>query len=117
LSGSRFRGARLCLRSGTNNNLAHINLGWLLNRERDGAFTERFKSLVGMPPLSYLIRWRMAVAGAALRSGKSLSAIAESVGYGSDVAFNSAFKRTTGRSPGRYRSEKEENVAWQSDLS
>jgi hypothetical protein len=25
------------LRSGTNNNLAHINLGWLLNRERDGA--------------------------------------------------------------------------------
>jgi AraC-like DNA-binding protein len=63
-------------------------------------FTERFKSLVGMPPLSYLIRWRMAVAGAALKTGKSLSAIAESVGYGSDVAFNSAFKRTTGRSPG-----------------
>jgi AraC-like DNA-binding protein len=80
------------------------------------AFTERFKSLVGMPPLSYLIRWRMAVAGAALRTSKSLSAIAESVGYGSDVAFNSAFKRTTGRSPGRYRSESEENGAGQSDL-
>jgi AraC-like DNA-binding protein len=79
-------------------------------------FTERFKSLVGMPPLSYLTRWRMAVAGAALRTGKSLSAIAESVGYGSDVAFNSAFKRTTGRSPGRSRSENEENVAGQSDL-
>lgn len=70
-------------------------------------FTERFKALVGLPPLSYLIRWRMAVAGAALRSGKSVSAVAESVGYGSDVAFNSAFKRTTGRSPGRYRSENE----------
>lgn len=72
-------------------------------------FTERFKALVGLPPLNYLIRWRMAVAGAALRTGKSLSAVAESVGYGSDTAFNSAFKRTTGRSPGRYRSQSEEN--------
>ena len=60
-------------------------------------FTERFKALVGMPPLNYLIRWRMAVAGAALRTGKSLSSIAESVGYGSDTAFNSAFKRLTGQ--------------------
>ena len=68
-------------------------------------FTERFKALVGLPPLSYLIGWRMAVAGVALRTGdKSLSAIAESVGYGSDTAFSAVFKRTTGRSPGRYRS-------------
>jgi AraC-like DNA-binding protein len=79
-------------------------------------FTERFKALVGLPPLNYLIRWRMAVAGAALRTGKNLSEIAESVGYGSDTAFNSAFKRTTGRSPGRYRSEKEDNAEGQSDL-
>lgn len=68
-------------------------------------FTERFKALVGLPPLNYLIGWRMAVAGIALRTGdKSLSAIAESVGYGSDTAFSAVFKRTTGRSPGRYRS-------------
>ncbi|MDM0059332.1 AraC family transcriptional regulator [Variovorax fucosicus] len=68
------------------------------------AFTERFKARVGMPPLRYLIDWRMAVAGAALRAGdKSLSVIAESVGYGSDTAFSSAFKRTMGQSPGRYR--------------
>lgn len=80
------------------------------------AFTERFKSLVGLPPLHYLIRWRMAVAGAALRTGKSVSAVAESVGYGSDVAFNSAFKRTTGRSPGRYRSEKVEKADRPTDL-
>lgn len=67
-------------------------------------FTEQFKALVGVPPLSYLIAWRMAVAGSALRAGnRSLADIAESVGYGSDAAFNSAFKRATGTSPGRYR--------------
>lgn len=68
------------------------------------SFTERFKALVGVPPLHYLIRWRMAVAGAALSAGKSLSETAESVGYLSDTAFSTAFKRSTGRSPGRYRS-------------
>jgi AraC-like DNA-binding protein len=69
-------------------------------------FTERFKAVVGLPPLHYLLRWRMAVASATLRAGQeTLSTVAESVGYGSDTAFNSAFKRTTGRSPGRYRSE------------
>jgi AraC-like DNA-binding protein len=68
------------------------------------AFTQRFKTLVGLPPLDYLMRWRMTVAGTELRRGdKSLSSIAESVGYASDTAFNSAFKRTIGQSPGRYR--------------
>jgi AraC-like DNA-binding protein len=73
-------------------------------------FTERFKAVVGIPPLKYLTDWRIAVASAALREGKSLSSIAESVGYGSDAAFNSAFKRLTGKSPGRYRSQTREPV-------
>ncbi|HTD73071.1 MAG TPA: AraC family transcriptional regulator [Steroidobacteraceae bacterium] len=68
-------------------------------------FAERFKALVGMPPLKYLTDWRISLASAALREGKSLSSIAASVGYGSDAAFNSAFKRLTGQSPGRYRSQ------------
>ena len=74
------------------------------------SFTERFKTLVGMPPLSYLIRWRMAVASSALRTTKEpLSEIAERVGYGSDTAFNSAFKKMTGDSPGRYRSARSQD--------
>ncbi|WP_374190095.1 helix-turn-helix transcriptional regulator [Rhizobium rhizogenes] len=69
------------------------------------AFTQRCKSLVGLPSLDYLMRWRMTVAGTELRKGdKSLSTVAESVGYASDTALNSAFKRTIGQSPGRYRS-------------
>lgn len=67
-------------------------------------FMERFKRLVGVPPMDYLIDWRMALAKAALQAGKSLSAVAEDVGYGSDAAFNAAFKRKTGQSPGRFRS-------------
>ncbi|CAN5476279.1 AraC family transcriptional regulator [soil metagenome] len=71
------------------------------------AFAERFKSLVGIPPLTYLTDWRMAVAGFALKtSGKSVAAVAESVGYGSDVAFSTAFRRATGSSPGRLKSKR-----------
>ncbi|NKI72721.1 helix-turn-helix domain-containing protein [Collimonas pratensis] len=70
-------------------------------------FTQRFKKFVGFSPLDYLLRWRMTVAGTELKNGTSLSKVAESVGYSSDTAFNSAFKRITGESPGRYRSKKE----------
>ncbi|MDB5620070.1 AraC family transcriptional regulator [Tardiphaga sp.] len=68
------------------------------------AFAVRFRNLVGQPPLEYLTQWRMAVARNALKNGTSLSSVAGSVGYASDTAFNAAFKRATGRSPGRYRS-------------
>ncbi len=69
-------------------------------------FMQRFKALVGLPPLEYLLRWRMTLASARLREGhKSLAQIAESVGYGSSSAFSLAFKRTTGQSPGHFRAE------------
>ncbi len=68
------------------------------------SFSERFKALVGLPPMEYLIRWRMTVARNALRHGKeSLSNIAASVGYASETSFSLAFKEMFGKSPGRYR--------------
>ena len=67
------------------------------------SFAERFKALVGMPPLTYLLRWRMALASAALERGERLSAIALEVGYSSETAFSAAYQRTTGCRPGRYR--------------
>jgi AraC-like DNA-binding protein len=66
-------------------------------------FAVRFRTLVGMPPLEYLTQWRMTIARRDLKSGKSLASVAESVGYASDTAFNAAFKRATGQSPGRFR--------------
>jgi AraC-like DNA-binding protein len=68
------------------------------------AFAERFKALVGEPPLSYLARWRLHSAARMLRSlDAKLTQIARQVGYQSDVAFHKAFKRVVGASPGEFR--------------
>lgn len=70
------------------------------------AFAQRFTSLVGEPPLTYLTWWRMTVAGQLLReSDAPLSAVAQRVGYASEFAFAKAFKREYGIAPGRYRRE------------
>jgi AraC-like DNA-binding protein len=75
------------------------------------AFIERFKDLVGLPPLEYLIRWRMTVAMDALKTGdENLASIAAAVGYASETTFSSTFKRMFGQSPGRFRSEARSRV-------
>lgn len=69
------------------------------------AFASHFKELVGDAPLVYLTRWRMHQASRLLRDGKrKLFEIANLVGYDSDGAFNKAFKRVVGVTPGEYRS-------------
>lgn len=71
------------------------------------SFAQRFKALTGVPPLRYLIEWRMAVASTALRSHhRTISEVAESVGYSSAAAFSSVFFRVMGRRPGQYRADK-----------
>ncbi|SDM61855.1 AraC family transcriptional regulator [Allokutzneria albata] len=68
------------------------------------AFAKRFTAIVGDTPLGYLTWWRMTMAARMLReSTKSLRAIADSCGYGSEYAFSKAFKRSYGVAPGRYR--------------
>lgn len=68
------------------------------------AFAQRFKELVGEAPLEYLTRWRMYQASRLIReSGQKMVDIAKRVGYDSDGAFNKAFKRAVGVSPGEYR--------------
>jgi AraC-like DNA-binding protein len=67
-------------------------------------FAERFRSVAGVPPLTYLLNWRMRLAEQALRDDDtSLSALAHSLGYTSDSAFSNAFKRVNGIAPRRYR--------------
>ncbi|BCJ58497.1 AraC family transcriptional regulator [Micromonospora endophytica] len=67
-------------------------------------FARRFSTLLGQPPLTYLTWWRMTTAARLLRqSDTPLSAIARRVGYASEFAFASAFKRQYGTAPGRYR--------------
>jgi AraC-like DNA-binding protein len=66
-------------------------------------FALKFKATVGVSPIDYLTRWRMLVAGDRLAtSGDPISVIALSLGYVSESAFSTAFKRVMGRSPRRY---------------
>jgi AraC-like DNA-binding protein len=67
-------------------------------------FAARFAAVVGQPPLSYLAAWRVFRAKSLLRDGSSrLAGIAGQLGYGSEAAFSTAFKRVTGIAPGAYR--------------
>jgi len=66
-------------------------------------FALKFKQMVGESPMEYLTRWRMLLAGDRLaNSSDSVSAIALSLGYESESAFSTAFKRVMGRSPRQY---------------
>ena len=68
------------------------------------AFAARFKELLGQTPLEYVTEWRMQKALVLLKQEeKKLAEVALSVGYESDAAFNKAFKRVVGVTPGEYR--------------
>jgi AraC-like DNA-binding protein len=67
------------------------------------SFAQKFKETVGDPPLEYLTRWRMLRAGDRLvHSGDPVAAIALSLGYESESAFSTGFKRVMGSSPRHY---------------
>lgn len=68
------------------------------------AFAERFTSVIGTPPMSYLATWRMQVAAQRLREcRRSVAQVAAEVGYESEAAFSRAFQREMGVSPARWR--------------
>ena len=66
-------------------------------------FFDRFRREVGVPPMEYLLRWRMAVAKDLL-CGDSVSVgeVAQRVGYSSSSTFSFAFARQVGASPMAY---------------
>ena len=68
------------------------------------AFAARFSSLVGVPAMQYVVRWRMHLAATWLRDdGVGLGELAGRLGYRSEAAFSRAFKRVVGTSPGTVR--------------
>lgn len=67
------------------------------------SFALKFKQTVGATPMEYLTRWRMLLAGDRLtNSSDSIFEIALSLGYESESAFSTAFKRVMGCSPRQY---------------
>jgi transcriptional regulator GlxA family with amidase domain len=70
------------------------------------AFFDRFTRVVGVPPMEYLLGWRMAVAKELLRRHDlGIAEVAERVGYGSASTFSTAFSRHVGKPPSRYARE------------
>ncbi|WP_373992080.1 AraC family transcriptional regulator [Duganella sp. BuS-21] len=63
----------------------------------------KFKQTVGASPMEYLTRWRMLLAGDRLgHTSQPVSVISQALGYESDSAFSTAFKRVMGCSPRQY---------------
>lgn len=68
------------------------------------ALARRFAELVGEPPVTYLTRWRLALAADRLLDPRAtVGSVAREVGYGSAFALSAAFKRERGVSPRDHR--------------
>jgi AraC-like DNA-binding protein len=66
-------------------------------------FAEKFRTTTGETVMDYVTRWRMLIAGEELEStSKPVSAIAPALGYESESAFTTAFKRVMGCAPREY---------------
>ena len=68
------------------------------------SFAERFRARVGLSPIDYLTRWRMArVHRALIDTDQGFATIAEKNGYQSRTSCSQSFKRLYGYPPGALR--------------
>lgn len=64
----------------------------------------RFETVLDSSPMRYVRDWRLYLASVALAAGtRSIAAIAEEAGYGTEAAFNRAFSRAYGTPPATWR--------------
>jgi AraC-like DNA-binding protein len=88
---------------------AHVARAWTVAQLARTAglsrssFFDRFTATLGMPPMEYLLGWRMAVGKDLLRREDiGIEEVAARVGYGSASSFSTAFTRHVGLPPSRY---------------
>lgn len=96
--------------SALNNIHAETEFHWTVERLGSAvslsrtSFTEKFSRLVGIPPKTYLLNWRMQKAKAQLETtNTAMIDIAESAGYSSEASFSKAFKQFFDTTPGKAR--------------
>ena len=68
-------------------------------------FFKRFSQVAGQTPNYFVVMVRMKMAAQLLRQGKTISQVAEKVGYQSESAFSKAFKKVIGQQPGAYQKQ------------
>jgi transcriptional regulator GlxA family with amidase domain len=72
-----------------------------LSRSR---LAERFRLFLAESPMAYLAQWRLKLGAEILQStDDSVAEVAAAVGYGSEAAFNRAFKREFDCPPAQFR--------------
>jgi AraC-like DNA-binding protein len=77
-----------------------------LSRSR---LAERFRHYLGESPMAYLALWRLKLGAEILQNtDDSVAEVAMSVGYGSEAAFNRAFKRHFDSPPAHFRRQRKE---------
>ena len=68
------------------------------------ALLDRFTRAVGLPPMEYLLAWRMPLAKDPMRRDDvGIAEVAERVGYGSASTFSTAFNRHVVQHPATAR--------------
>jgi AraC-like DNA-binding protein len=73
---------------------------------------ERFRHFLGESPMNYLAQWRLKLGAEMLQSTEeSVAEIAAAVGYGSEAAFNRAFKREFDCPPAQFRRSRKTPLA------
>ena len=103
LSDPQIKGALSQIHAQPASNWTIEKLGRAVGMSRS-TFSNRFSELVGLSPRQYLILVRLQRAAHQLVTGEdALSTIAHNVGYQSEPAFSTAFKRQYGIRPGAYR--------------
>lgn len=76
------------------------------------AFARRFAAVVGVPPMTFLTEWRLALAADLLLDPDlTVAGVARQVGYGTPFALSTAFKRARGVSPREHRRQAARSVA------
>jgi transcriptional regulator GlxA family with amidase domain len=70
-------------------------------------FAETFRHYLGESPMAYLGKWRLRLGAEMLQTtADSVAEVAVTVGYGSEAAFNRAFKREFDCPPAQFRRRK-----------
>ncbi len=70
------------------------------------AFSKKFLKMTNKTPMRYLAEWRMQEAIEMLTTtDQSVASIADNIGYKSVVAFRKAFRKISGKTPGKVRLE------------
>jgi len=73
---------------------------------------ERFRHFLGESPMAYLAQWRLKLGAELLQSTEdSVAEVAAAVGYGSEPAFNRAFKREFNCPPAQFRRQRNTHQA------